>query len=248
VTPLVCVRGLCKRYRAVIALDRVDLAVGAGEVWGLLGPNGAGKSTLLKILAGLQRADAGELFFDGVPISPLEPRARAQIGYAPERPSLYPRLTPRQSLALFGALRGLARDAGIERAVELGLGALLDRPLGELSRGQQQRAQLAVALLGSPRLLLLDEPHGGLDYALLDVLARVVGDQAARGGAVMMASHVLAEIAGSCSHVAVLVSGALRAEHRLAQGGDPGGDPRGEKSGEVERLERAYRQAAGADA
>ena len=103
---------------------------------------------------------------------------------------------------------GSTRRRGIPRAAELGLYALLDRPLGELSRGQQQRAQLAVALLGAPRLLLLDEPHGGLDYALLDVLAQVVSDQTAQGGAVMMASHALAEIAGSCSHVAVLVSGA----------------------------------------
>jgi ABC-2 type transport system ATP-binding protein len=211
--PLLQAEGICKRYGRILALDDVDLQVQPGEVWGLVGPNGAGKSTLLKILCGLQRPDAGGVKLRGQLGSPRQTEFRRRVGFAPERPALYPRWTVRQNLDYFAQLRGLL---AVTIPEELLLSSLLDRPAGELSRGQLQRAVIAVALLGDPELLLLDEPHGGLDLELLDALAGVVRACSSRGGAVILSSHVLSEVAQSCTHVALLRGGRVQAAGDLA--------------------------------
>ncbi len=216
-TALIEIRGVSKRYPAGPALDGVDLCMAAGEVWGLLGENGAGKSTLLKILAGLQHPSGGQILLRGVPVDPASVPFRASTGYASERPALYGCWSVRRNLAFFAALRGLPEATALASAQRLGLGALLDRPLGDLSRGQVQRAALAVATVGDPTVVLLDEPHGGLDVALLEVLAGVVRDLASRGGAVLMTSHVLSAVTTSCSHIAILRQGRIVAAGRISE-------------------------------
>jgi ABC-type multidrug transport system ATPase subunit len=215
-TPLVELRGIGKRYGRIVALREIDLAIAPGEIWGLVGPNGAGKSTLLKLLCGLQRPDEGGFLWRGAPADPGEPAFREQLGFAPERPALYPRWTVRENLTYLAALQGEAGPSE-QAAQALGLEPLYERPAGELSRGQLQRAVLAAALIGEPPLLLLDEPHGGLDFELLDALAALVRAHAARGGAVLMSSHVWSEVAGSCTHVAALQGGRIEGQGPLAE-------------------------------
>ncbi|HET9752902.1 MAG TPA: ABC transporter ATP-binding protein [Myxococcales bacterium] len=203
-TALLSIRGLSRRYGARAALDDVSLEIAAGEVWGLVGENGAGKSTLLRILAGVQRADAGTICWRGAPLA--DGNLRARIGYASERPALYPCWTVAENLVFFASLRG-ARP--LPPPPQLALEDLLQAPVRALSRGQLQRAALAVALLGAPPLLLLDEPHGGLDLLLLDALDALVRAHAAAGGAVLIASHVLPALSECCSRVAVLHQGRM---------------------------------------
>jgi ABC-2 type transport system ATP-binding protein len=204
VTTLLSIRGLSRRYGSRAALDGVSLQIAAGEVWGLVGENGAGKSTLLRILAGVQRADAGEISWRGARV--VNGELRASIGYASERPALYPSWTVAENLVFFASLRG-ARP--LPPPPQLALDDLLQTPVRALSRGQLQRAALAVALLGMPPLLLLDEPHGGLDLLLLDALDALVRAHAAAGGAVLIASHVLPALSECCSQVAVLHQGRM---------------------------------------
>jgi ABC-2 type transport system ATP-binding protein len=233
---LLSIRGLSRRYGARAALDGVSLDIAAGEVWGLVGENGAGKSTLLRILAGVQRADAGEVSWRGTALKDGE--LRAHIGYACERPALYPSWTVAENLVFFASLRG-ARP--LPPPLELGLDDLLGMPVCALSRGQLQRAALAVALLGTPPLLLLDEPHGGLDLLLLDALDVVVRAHAAAGGAVLIASHVLPALSESCSRLAVLHKGRIVAAGAPAEVAEVAGLP---AQAPLERSLRALVKAA----
>ena len=150
--PLLRARGLRRRYRSVTALAGADLDLSAGESLALLGPNGAGKTTLLGILAGVVRRDAGELAWTG--------DAGARVGWVPQRPSVYPRLTARENLRLFAALEGAADPVaaadGLLAAADLD--AKADEPAATLSTGTLQRLNICVALAGDPAVLLLDEP------------------------------------------------------------------------------------------
>ena len=154
--PLLEARGITRRYGTVEALAPLDLAIARGERIALTGPNGAGKTTLLTMLAGVQAPSGGALAWAGGAASP--------VGWVPQRPALYPRLTTRENLRLFAGLEGsddpsATADALIARA---DLGEFADRRAGALSTGTLQRLNLAIALAGSPSLLLLDEPTGTL--------------------------------------------------------------------------------------
>ena len=206
---LVGVRGVAKRYGAHVALAPTSLDVRAGEVLALIGPNGAGKSTLLSILAGALHPDEGEV---------VAPHPRLRVGWVPQRPAQYARLTPRENLELFARLERVERPA--ERARELVELLELpedDRVSAELSGGNQQRLNLAVALLGRPDVLLLDEPTSSLDprqrRRFWDV-ARAVRD---RQGAVVFVTQNLEELERFADRVAVLLDGSVVFEGTLAQ-------------------------------
>ena len=206
---LVGVRGVAKRYGAHVALAPTSLDVRAGEVLALIGPNGAGKSTLLSILAGALHPDEGEV---------VAPHPRLRVGWVPQQPAQYARLTPRENLELFARLERVERPA--ERARELVELLELpedDRVSAELSGGNQQRLNLAVALLGRPDVLLLDEPTSSLDprqrRRFWDV-ARAVRD---RQGAVVFVTQNLEELERFADRVAVLLDGSVVFEGTLAQ-------------------------------
>jgi ABC-2 type transport system ATP-binding protein len=175
--------GIRKRYRHKLVLDRVSLTVAAGETVALVGENGSGKTTLLQICAGILRADEGSV------------ETRGKIGYCPQRPALLDLLSADEHLVLFGAALGLPRSAALAtgRAVlaELRFPVGDATRAGELSGGSRQKLNLALALLGDPSLLLLDEPYQGFDHGSYDSFWEHVADWRKRAKAVLIVTHVL---------------------------------------------------------
>ena len=197
-----------KRFEAVQALDDCSFSVGRGRMLGFLGPNGAGKTTAMRAVFGLVELDAGQVLWNERPIGPAE---RLRFGYMPEERGLYPRMRVGEQLAYFGCLHGLDDDAARVAAVHwlerLDLADRVDAKLEELSHGNQQRAQLAVALLHEPDLLVLDEPFAGLDPVAVRTLAEVLRGEAGRGAAVLFSSHQLELVEDICEEVAIVDHG-----------------------------------------
>jgi heme exporter protein A len=207
--PLVEARGLTRSYGAVRALRGVDLTLGTGEVLLLLGPNGAGKSTLLRTLAGLLRPEAGSVTVAGRALSGDDPEARRPIGLLSHQSLLYDELTLLENLVLAARLYDLPEPRRqAESALEAqGLLPLRhDRPRS-LSRGMQQRAAIARALLHQPRLLLLDEPFTGLDAIAGDRFLALLAAQRSPSRAMVIVTHHAAEAWDLATRIGVLVGG-----------------------------------------
>jgi ABC-2 type transport system ATP-binding protein len=199
-------RGITKSFGEVVALDGVDLEIGAGHVHGLIGPNGAGKTTLLGLLLGLAVADAGELEILGSPVRRTLALPDGVAGFV-DGPGLYPALTARQNLVALARLRG--SGTGDVGAVldEVGLTAVADDRVRGFSLGMRQRLGLAAALLTRPRLLVLDEPANGLDPAGTRQVHRVLAGLAADGTSVVLSSHRMDDLAALCRDVTLLAGG-----------------------------------------
>ena len=214
------VQGLRKAYGEVTALSGVDLDVAPGEIVAMLGPNGAGKTTLVSIVAGLRRADAGSVEVDGLDALARTADVRARIGFAPQDTGVYPVVSVRRNLKLFGELAGLDRRTLRIRIDEvadaLDMTDLLDRMTGSLSGGQKRRLHTALALLHRPRLLLLDEATTGADVETRNRILDLVRRMAADGSAVLYSTHYLAEVETLGSRVAVLDRGRMIAGGRVS--------------------------------
>ena len=199
---------LAKRYGDLVALDGCSLTVRPGRVVGLLGPNGAGKTTSMRCIFGLVEPDAGEVRWDGAPI---DREARLRFGYMPEERGLYPHMRVRAQLEYLARLSGLDRPAaasGVERWLSrLGLGDRGEARLDALSHGNQQRVQLAAALVHDPVALVLDEPFAGLDPLGVEALSEVIRDLACSGTAVLFSSHQLDLVEDVCQDVVVIDRG-----------------------------------------
>lgn len=219
--PTLEITGLRKSYGVRVALDDVDLTVEPGEILALLGPNGAGKTTLVSIVAGLRRADAGEVHISGIDAVACPREARRQLSIAPQELGVSPTLTVRQNLRLFAELAGLRRKQTAERIVEisaaLDLDVMLDRPVRFLSGGEQRRVHTAMALMGRQSLLLLDEPTAGVDVQTRGAMLALVRDLAARGMAIVYSTHYLHEVEALGASVAILDSGCLIARGTVAE-------------------------------
>ena len=209
-TPIV-IDGLTKRYDSdVLAVDDLNLSVESGSVFGLLGPNGAGKTTTMRMLVGLIHPTSGQVRIFGDVAKPGAPVLR-RVGVLVEGPGFVPHLSGRQNLELFWkAGRASMADAHLDDALDIaGLGDAVDRKYKTYSHGMRQRLGLAQALLGSPDLLVLDEPTDGLDPQQMrqtrEVLRRVAGG----GTTVLVSSHLLSEVEQVCDHVAVMDKGRL---------------------------------------
>jgi ABC-2 type transport system ATP-binding protein len=203
------------RHRAGrAAVADLSLTLDAGQVLGLLGVNGAGKSTTLAMIAGALTPDSGAIKLNGKDFLEHPELAQRGIGWLPERAPLWPELTVLEHLDAHGRLRGLGGAAlakARQRIVErLELGALSRRLAGVLSQGQRQRLGLACALLHQPSLLVLDEPANALDPVQVAALRSVIREQAAAGTAVILSTHLLAEVTAACDRVAILHEGQLR--------------------------------------
>lgn len=206
-----------KRFGPVEALAGCSFSVERGSMLGFLGPNGAGKTTTMRAIFGLIELDAGRVMWDGRPIGLTE---RLRFGYMPEERGLYPRMRVGEQLAYLGRLHGLdsraARSAAMDWLERLGLGDRADAKVEELSHGNQQRVQLAAALVHTPELLVLDEPFAGLDPVAVHTLAQVLRDEASRGAAVVFSSHQLELVEDICEEVSIIDHGHMVANGELA--------------------------------
>ncbi len=201
---------LAKRYGPVVALDGASFHATPGRIVGFLGPNGAGKTTTMRCVFGLARPDRGEVRWKGMPV---DREARLRFGYMPEQRGLYPRMRVAEQLSYFAQQHGLsgkAADAAAARWLErMGLSDRAKSKLEELSHGNQQRVQLAVALAHDPELLVLDEPFSGLDPIGIATMTEVVQERAAAGVGVMFSSHQLDLVEDICEDVVIIARGRI---------------------------------------
>jgi ABC-2 type transport system ATP-binding protein len=204
------VLGLTKRYGDVVALDGATFNVHAGRIVGFLGPNGAGKTTTMRAIFGLVRPDEGELRWRDNLVGQEQ---RSRFGYMPEERGLYPRMKVGEQLTYLARLSGLphaeARRAGRGWLERLGLSDRRNARLDELSHGNQQRVQLAAALVHAPELVVLDEPFSGLDPLGVASLAELLAETAAGGVAVVFSSHQLDLVEDVCQDVVIIDHGAI---------------------------------------
>ena len=195
-------------------VDNLTFTVAPGEICGFVGANGAGKTTTMRMLLGQVTATSGSLQLFGVPA--CDPKARVGLGFLPERGILKSPLSAHAIVRAHGLLSGMSRDQATRAAGEalerLGLGAQAHRPLKEFSKGMVQRVGLAQAIVGAPRLLILDEPLSGLDPPGRHVVRELITDMGQRGCAVFFSTHILADVELICDRVLVLQSGRLTHE------------------------------------
>ena len=207
---------LARRYGDVVALDGVSFEVAPGQLFGFVGPNGAGKTTTMRIILGVLRPDRGQVLFRG---RPADAACRARFGYMPEERGLYPKMRVRDQLVYLARLHGFGAPdahAAAERWIErLGLSDRAGERVEKLSLGNQQRVQLAAALVHDPELLVLDEPFSGLDPVGVDVLSGVLREYAATGVPVVFSSHQLELVERLCEAVAIVKDGRLVASGRV---------------------------------
>ena len=212
---MIRVEGLAKRWGAVRAVDGLSFDVREGETFALIGPNGAGKTTTLKCLLGLVRPDAGRIAIGPEELPPDDPRARASIGWVPQRVEFAAGRTAAEVLGFFAELRGLG-PAAVQSAIErVGLGAYANRRATELSGGYAQRLSLAQALLGDPALLVLDEPTASLDPQATWEFRSLVLELKAQGRTILLCSHLLDEVERVADRVLILVGGRAAALERM---------------------------------
>lgn len=204
------IRELCKAYGERQVLHDLDLAVRPGELFGFVGSNGAGKTTTMRIVLGVLAADAGEVLLDGAPVTAA---SRRRIGYMPEERGLYPKMPVGEQLVYLARLHGMTRaeatDA-MERWTErLGVAARRADMVDSLSLGNQQRVQLAAALVHDPAVLVLDEPFSGLDPVAVDVMSEVLREKVAQGVPTVFSSHQLDLVERLCDRVGIIRDGRM---------------------------------------
>ena len=234
---------LRRRYGDRAALDGLSFGVPAGQVFGFLGPNGAGKTTAMRAIVGVLALDGGEVRWRGGPVGA---EARRAFGYMPEERGLYPGMTVLEQLEYLGRLYGMsaadARASTLRWTDRLGVADKRPDKIETLSQGNQQRIQLAAALVHDPDLLVLDEPFAGLDPAGVDEMSEVLTERAAEGATVLFSSHQLDLVQDICEAVAIIHRGRLVAEgglDELRRGGEPrlsvrvAGDPEGRWAGDL---------------
>ncbi|GAA3816216.1 ABC transporter ATP-binding protein [Cellulomonas soli] len=212
----VAARGLVKDFGGTRAVDGLDLRVPVGSFYGIAGPNGAGKTTTIRMLVGLLAPDEGSVEVDGIPVWPDPTEAKGRLGLVPDHPVLFDRLSGLEMLEFAGLLRRMdpvvirSRSRDLLRVLDLEDAA--DRRIADYSLGMTKRIGLAVAVLHSPRVLVLDEPFGALDPVNTQVIEEMLQRYRAGGGTVVFSSHVMDVIERLCDRLAVIESGRVRAE------------------------------------
>ena len=208
---------LTKRYGDVVALDGLSMTVAPGRIHGFVGRNGAGKTTTMRIALGLARPDAGEVRWKDRPVTAADRRG---FGYMPEERGLYPKMTALDQIVYFARLSGMgpAEASTAAQAIleSIGIGERSGEPVEQLSLGNQQRCQLAAALVTSPELLVLDEPFSGLDPVGVDALSGVLQTQVDQGTAVVYSSHQLELVERLSDEVTIIDQGRVVASGAVA--------------------------------
>ena len=204
---------LSKTFGNFTAVNKVDSHINAGEMIALAGHNGAGKSTLMKMLLGLLTPTSGSISINGHSATSLA--ARQLIGYLPETVALYPNMTGFETLDFFADLKHVSRERNRELLTRVGIIEAAKKRVGTYSKGMRQRLALAQALLGQPKILLLDEPTTGLDPASRADFYRILDELRAQGTAILLSSHALAELADQADRIVIMKSGVKTADGDL---------------------------------
>ncbi|TFD53764.1 ABC transporter ATP-binding protein [Cryobacterium sp. Hh11] len=206
------IRGVTKSYGTRQVLSDVSFTVGDGRMTGFVGANGAGKTTTMRIILGVLSPDSGTVLIDGVPVTASD---RRRFGYMPEERGLYPKMKVAGQLVYLARLHGLspasARRNTTNLLEQLGLGERAGDTVESLSLGNQQRAQIAAALVHDPEFLVLDEPFSGLDPLAVDVVMSVLAGYAAQGAPVLFSSHQLDIVERLCNDLVIIAEGEIRA-------------------------------------
>jgi ABC-2 type transport system ATP-binding protein len=248
--PAIAVEGLVKRYGARTVVDGVSFVVGAGELVALLGPNGAGKTTTVETVEGYRRPDGGRLRVLGEDPTAGGPALRARIGLMLQAGGFDPRSRPRETIAEFARYYADARDPD-ELLEQVGLQAVAATPYRRLSGGERQRLSLAVALVGRPEVLLLDEPTAGLDPEARVAVRRLVADARAGGAAILLTSHDLTDVERLADRIVIIAEGRVVAagtpSELLARAGSAIRFRVGRvlAENEIEAIERRLREIGG---
>jgi ABC-2 type transport system ATP-binding protein len=230
--PAACeTRALRKYFGTTKAVDGLDLRVPPGLLYGFLGPNGAGKTTSLRMIAGLVKADGGDVLIHGVSLTANPAEAKRPLAYVPDDPVLYGKLRPMEHLEFVAALWDLPSSSGQPRAEELlqslGLWEKRDDYIESFSRGMKQKMALAAALIHSPTVMLLDEPLTGLDAAAARLVKDILNDFVRRGGTVILTTHILDVAERMAERIGIIHAGRLKMEGTLeelrVQAGQVGG-------------------------
>ena len=211
---------LTKKYGGHLAVDDVSFTVEDGQIYGLLGPNGAGKSTIMNLLTGYLSATSGQVTVAGHPLPEEADEAKACVGYLPEQPPLYPEMTVGEYLDFVAELKKVPRaqrkEQVLRAARRTGLEKVLPRLIRSLSKGYKQRVGIAQALLGSPKIIILDEPTVGLDPAQVIEIRKLIRELG-KAHTVILSSHILSEVQAVCQQVLILSKGKLAASGTLQE-------------------------------
>ncbi len=214
---------LTKKYGSHLAVDDVSFTVEDGQIYVLLGPNGAGKSTIMNILTGYLSATSGQVTVAGHPLPEEADAAKACVGYLPEQPPLYPEMTVGEYLNFVAELKGVKKVPRAQRKEQVlraarrtGLEEVLPRLIRSLSKGYKQRVGIAQALLGSPKIIILDEPTVGLDPAQVIEMRKLIRELG-KAHTVILSSHILSEVQAVCQQVLILSKGKLAASGTLQE-------------------------------
>ena len=211
---------LTKKYGGHLAVDDVSFTVEDGQIYGLLGPNGAGKSTIMNILTGYLSATSGQVTVAGHPLPEDADEAKACVGYLPEQPPLYPEMTVGEYLNFVAELKKVPRaqrkEQVLRAARRTGLEKVLPRLIRSLSKGYKQRVGIAQALLGSPKIIILDETTVGLDPAQVIEMRKLIRELG-KAHTVILSSHILSEVQAVCQQVLILSKGKLAASGTLQE-------------------------------
>ena len=211
---------LTKKYGGHLAVDDVSFTVEDGQIYGLLGPNGAGKSTIMNILTGYLSATSGQVTVAGHPLPEDADEAKACVGYLPEQPPLYPEMTVGEYLNFVAELKKVPRaqrkEQVLRAARRTGLEKVLPRLIRSLSKGYKQRVGIAQALLGSPKIIILDEPTVGLDPAQVIEMRKLIRELG-KAHTVILSSHILSEVQAVCQQVLILSKAKLAATGTLQE-------------------------------
>ncbi len=210
------VRNLSKSFNGFKAVDNVSFEVKVGEIFGFLGPNGAGKTTTIKSILDIIHADSGNILFNNLDILKNEKEVKNYIGYLPEKVAFYNNLTALQNLCFYAEMKNTSKDECKLLIEEFGLKESMNKKVGQYSKGMVQKLGMARAVLGSPKILILDEPSGGLDPRGVVLIRNKIREMRDKGSTIFVSSHVLSEIQEVCDQVAIINKGSLVAKDSVS--------------------------------
>ena len=212
---MIVLENLTKRYGNILAVNKLSVTVPAGQIFGFIGPNGAGKTTTIKMMGGLLASTSGSVNICGINMATHPEQAKVKIGFIPDRPYLYEKITAMEFLRFTAALYGVDGTSFVDRAEEkLHLFSLLDRAnelIESFSHGMKQRLIMAAALLHNPEVIIVDEPMVGLDPVAIKMVKNLFKRLAAEGAAIFMSTHTLQVAEDVCDRIGVIHKGALLA-------------------------------------